>query len=283
MPPIPVTPAAATPIPTPEAARADATATSRDSSTSMSSSRTQVIGAANGGADAGGSGAASIGAANGTGIAAEALARIPIVTAARAAGQPLDADVEAQWESLEAEVLSCTRCALHSTRTQGVFGVGNRRAEWLIIGEAPGAEEDRRGEPFVGRAGQLLNAMLKAIGLPREQVFIANVLKSRPPGNRDPKPDEVAACLPYLMRQIALLRPRLIVAVGRIAAQNLLATDMALGRLRGQVHQFGELNTPLIVTYHPAYLLRSPADKRKAWEDLKFARGTFQRLVSQEQ
>ena len=218
-----------------------------------------------------------------TGSAAAALAGIPVVTAARAAGSPVSPEVEAQWESLQAEVLGCTKCALHSTRTQGVFGVGNRRAEWLIIGEAPGAEEDRRGEPFVGRAGQLLNAMLKAIGLPREQVFIANILKSRPPGNRDPKPDEVAACLPYLMRQIALLQPRLMLAVGRIAAQNLLATDMALGRLRGQVHHFGELNTPLIVTYHPAYLLRSPADKRKAWEDLKFARSTFQRLASQEQ
>ena len=219
----------------------------------------------------------------GTGAAAEALARIPVVSTARAADQPVPTDVESQWESLRGEVLSCTKCALHSTRTQGVFGVGNRRAEWLIIGEAPGAEEDRRGEPFVGRAGQLLNAMLKAIGLPREQVFIANVLKSRPPNNRDPKPDEVAACLPYLLRQIALLQPRLMLAVGRIAAQNLLATDMALGRLRGQVHHFGELNTPLIVTYHPAYLLRSPADKRKAWEDLKFARSTFQRLASQEQ
>ena len=237
--------------------------TSRSTSTSLSSSRPQapVV----------------------TGEAAEALARIPIISTARAADQPLAADVESQWDSLRAEVLSCTKCGLHSTRTQGVFGVGNRRAEWLIIGEAPGAEEDRRGEPFVGRAGQLLNAMLKAIGLPREQVFIANVLKSRPPGNRDPKPDEVAACLPYLMRQIALLQPRLMLAVGRIAAQNLLATDMALGRLRGQVHHFGELNTPLIVTYHPAYLLRSPADKRKAWEDLKFARSTFQRLASQEQ
>jgi len=192
------------------------------------------------------------------------------------------ADEDAQWKALRDEVLTCTKCQLHATRTQGVFGVGNRRADWLIIGEAPGAEEDRRGEPFVGRAGQLLNAMLKAIGLEREQVFIANVLKSRPPGNRDPKPEEVAACLPYLMRQIALLRPRLMLAVGRIAAQNLLATDVALGRLRGQVHTFGELNTPLIVTYHPAYLLRSPADKRKAWEDLKFARGTFERLAAQE-
>jgi len=215
--------------------------------------------------------------------AAEALARIPVITPGRAAGTPVPPETDSQWQALTAEVLSCTKCGLRSTRTQGVFGVGNRRAEWLIIGEAPGAEEDRRGEPFVGRAGQLLNAMLAAIGLPREQVFIANVLKSRPPGNRDPKPDEVAACLPYLMRQIALLQPRLMLAVGRIAAQNLLATDMPLGRLRGQVHSFGELNTPLIVTYHPAYLLRTPADKRKAWEDLKFARSTFQRLASQEE
>ena len=124
--------------------------------------------------------------------------------------------------------------------------------------------------------------MLLSLGLPREQVFIANVLKSRPPANRDPKPDEVAACLPYLVRQIALLKPKLMLAVGRIAAQNLLATDVSLGRLRGQVHTFGELNTPLIVTYHPAYLLRTPADKRKAWEDLKFARSVFRRLDTQE-
>jgi DNA polymerase len=191
-------------------------------------------------------------------------------------------EVEAKWDALKAEVLSCTKCGLHATRTQGVFGVGNRKADWLIIGEAPGAEEDRQGEPFVGRAGQLLNAMLRAIGLQRESVFIANVLKSRPPGNRDPKPEEVAACLPYLLRQIALLQPKLMLAVGRIAAQNLLATDVSLGRLRGQVHTFGELNTPLIVTYHPAYLLRTPADKRKAWEDLKFARSVFKRLASQD-
>jgi DNA polymerase len=158
--------------------------------------------------------------------------------------------------------------------------VGHREAQWLVIGEAPGQEEDRRGEPFVGRAGQLLDAMLRSIGLSRAtNVYIANVLKSRPPMNRDPKPEEVAACLPYLLQQIALLRPRLMLAVGRIAAQNLLATDMPLGRLRGKVHHFGELNTPLIVTYHPAYLLRSPADKRKAWEDLKFARDVFRRLT----
>ena len=183
------------------------------------------------------------------------------------------------WEALRTEVLSCTKCPLHKTRTQGVLGVGPHRTDWMVIGEAPGAEEDRRGEPFVGRAGHLLDAMLHAIGLNRgTSVYIANVLKSRPPGNRDPKPEEVAACLPYLMRQIALLRPRLMLAVGRIAAQNLLSTDMSLGRLRGKVHHFGELNTPLIVTYHPAYLLRTPADKRKAWEDLKFARSVFRQL-----
>jgi DNA polymerase len=193
-------------------------------------------------------------------------------------GNPLEAS-PVSWESLRAEVLGCTRCALHTSRTQGVFGVGNREARWLVVGEAPGAEEDRRGEPFVGRAGHLLDAMLRAIGLNRgTNVYIANVLKSRPPGNRDPKPDEVAACLPYLLRQIELLRPRVMLAVGRIAAQNLLSTDMPLGRLRGKVHRFGELNTPLIVTYHPAYLLRTPGDKRKAWEDLKFARSVFQEL-----
>jgi DNA polymerase len=190
-----------------------------------------------------------------------------------------DALVANDWEPLRSEVLACTKCSLHTTRTQGVFGVGNRQAQWLVVGEAPGAEEDRRGEPFVGRAGHLLDAMLRAIGLSRQSnVYIANVLKSRPPGNRDPKPEEVAACLPFLLRQIELLRPRVMLAVGRIAAQNLLATDAPLGRLRGKVHHFGEFNTPLIVTYHPAYLLRTPGDKRKAWEDLKFARSVFRAL-----
>ena len=200
--------------------------------------------------------------------------------AARASAEPVSGDEAARWEALRTEVLTCTRCPLHKTRTQGVVGVGPRRTDWMVIGEAPGAEEDRRGEPFVGRAGHLLDAMLHAIGLNRgTNVYIANVLKSRPPGNRDPKPEEVAACLPYLMRQIALLQPRLMLAVGRIAAQNLLSTDLSLSRLRGKVHHFGELNTPLIVTYHPAYLLRTPADKRKAWEDLKFARGVFRQLT----
>lgn len=191
------------------------------------------------------------------------------------------ADCEERWRTLEAEVASCTKCPLHATRTRAVFGVGNSQADWMVIGEAPGAEEDRRGEPFVGAAGQLLNAMLKAIGLERESVYIANILKSRPPGNRDPKPEEVAACFPYLTRQIALIRPKLILAVGRIAVQNLLGTTAPLGRLRGQVHSFGELNTPLIATYHPAYLLRTPSEKRKAWEDLKFARDFFARQAQQ--
>lgn len=192
-----------------------------------------------------------------------------------------DSGPEGDWEALREQVRACTRCPLHTTRTQGVFGVGSREAQWLVVGEAPGAEEDRRGEPFVGRAGHLLDAMLRSIGLSRTtNVYIANVLKSRPPGNRDPRPEEVAACRPYLLQQIRLLRPRLMLAVGRIAAQNLLATDAPLGRLRGRVHHFGELNTPLIVTYHPAYLLRTPGDKRKAWEDLKFARSVFRELQS---
>ena len=157
--------------------------------------------------------------------------------------------------------------------------MGNERAEWLVIGEAPGAEEDRQGEPFVGRAGQLLNAMLLAIGLPRDTVYIANVLKCRPPGNRDPRPEEVSNCLPFLSRQVELLKPKIILVVGRIAAQNLLATDVPLARLRGKLHHFGPADTPLVVTYHPAYLLRTPADKRKAWEDLKFARATYARLI----
>jgi uracil-DNA glycosylase family 4 len=190
---------------------------------------------------------------------------------------PLPADLAPPgWEALRAEVAGCVRCGLAKTRTQTVFGVGLAQADWLVIGEAPGAEEDRRGEPFVGKGGQLLDAMLHAIGVRRGQnAFIANILKCRPPNNRDPKPEEVSACIPYLTRQIRLIQPRVILAVGRIAAQTLLGTDAPLGRLRGRVHSFGELNTPLVVTYHPAYLLRTPADKRKAWDDLKFARTVF--------
>ena len=200
----------------------------------------------------------------------------------RAASAPPPAPAAPQqgWEALADDVARCTRCELHRTRTRPVLGVGDRQAQWLIVGEAPGAEEDRQGEPFVGRAGQLLDAMLRAIGLARgRNVYIANILKSRPPNNRDPAPAEVAACLPYLERQIELIRPRLILAVGRIAMQNLLGTKESLGRMRGRVHEFGELKTPLIVTYHPAYLLRTPEDKRKAWEDLKFARSEFARIA----
>ena len=185
------------------------------------------------------------------------------------------------WSALQACVRDCRRCGLHEGRTQTVFGAGAHPAEWMVVGEAPGAEEDRQGEPFVGAAGQLLTAMLAAIGLARASVFIANVLKCRPPGNRDPKPEEVAECLPYLEQQVSLVRPRIILAFGRIAAQNLLGTEATLGSLRGVVHRFGPLNTPVVVTYHPAYLLRSPGEKRKAWEDLKFARQIFAGLPAQ--
>lgn len=180
------------------------------------------------------------------------------------------------WETLERTVLSCTRCALHQTRTQAVFGVGNRQAQWMVIGEAPGADEDRQGEPFVGRAGQLLNSMLKAIGLAREEVYIANVLKCRPPGNREPLPEEAATCEPYLKRQIELIKPKIILALGRIAAQNLLKTDTKIGALRGKRHVYPGTDIPLVVTYHPAYLLRSPLEKRKAWEDLQLAQRVAQ-------
>jgi DNA polymerase len=202
----------------------------------------------------------------------------------RLAGPPVPAcepelrEQACDWEQLRARVAACTLCPLSATRTQTVFGVGNQHADWLIVGEAPGAEEDRRGEPFVGRAGQLLNSMLRAVGLAREAVYIANVLKCRPPGNRDPNAAEVTECLPYLERQIALLKPKIMLAVGRIAAQNLLKTDAPLARLRQQVHAFGMAQVPLVITYHPAYLLRTPTDKRKAWEDLKFAREVCARV-----
>lgn len=181
------------------------------------------------------------------------------------------------WEALRARVVSCTACAeLAPSRTQTVFGVGDPDADWLFIGEAPGAEEDRRGEPFVGRAGQLLDNMLAALGLRRgENVYIANVLKCRPPGNRDPKAEEAAACRAFLDRQIALIRPRVIVALGRVSAQSLLASDAPLGRLRGGDHRYGDI--PLVVTYHPAYLLRSPAEKARAWTDLLRARSLVRR------
>jgi DNA polymerase len=213
------------------------------------------------------------------GIAASATELTAHGAEAKAHGaQPSGRESGFDWTELRARVASCTRCGLHTTRTQTVFGVGSQQAQWLIVGEAPGAEEDARGEPFVGRAGQLLNAMLRAVGLAREQVYIANVLKCRPPGNRDPGGAESAECLPYLEQQIALLKPKIMLAVGRISAQNLLHSDAPLGRLRQQVHRFGISHIPLIATYHPAYLLRTPADKRKAWEDLKFAREVCARV-----
>jgi DNA polymerase len=174
-------------------------------------------------------------------------------------------------------VSGCTQCALHKTRTQTVFGVGDENAEWMLIGEAPGAEEDRLGDPFVGQAGKLLDNMLAALELERtRKVYIANVLKCRPPGNRNPEPGEVAKCSPHLLKQIELVKPKLILAMGRFAAQTLLATDASIASLRGKVHRYA--GVPLVVTYHPAYLLRNLPDKAKAWEDLLFARRTLASL-----
>lgn len=187
-------------------------------------------------------------------------------------GGSVTAVADMDLPALENAVRGCTACNLCESRTQAVPGVGNPRADLLVIGEAPGQEEDRRGEPFVGRAGQLLDRMLAAIGLDRQTVYITNVLKCRPPKNRDPKPDEVQACSPFLQRQIELIEPKAILAVGRIAAQQLLETGETIGRLRGRWHRFGPRNTPLLVSYHPAYLLRSPGEKRKAWADLKRVR-----------
>lgn len=175
------------------------------------------------------------------------------------------------WDDLSAHVSKCTLCALHKGRSQTVFGTGDRRARWLIVGEAPGADEDRLGEPFVGRAGKLLNAMIRAVGADREQLYIANIVKCRPPDNRNPRPDEADCCAPYLQRQIQLLQPKLILAVGRVAANNLLGNETTLGALRGKVHEYAPEGIPLVVTYHPAYLLRKPSDKSKAWDDLRLA------------
>jgi len=185
------------------------------------------------------------------------------------------------WAALRAQVARCDACPLSRTRTNTVFGVGDEQAEWMLVGEAPGAEEDARGEPFVGQAGRLLDQMLAAIGLSREaNVYIANVLKCRPPGNRNPEPLEVARCAPYLARQIALVRPRLILALGRFAAQALLATDASIASLRGRVFEYQ--GVPVVVSYHPAYLLRNLPDKAKAWEDLCFARATMRDLKARD-
>ncbi len=178
-------------------------------------------------------------------------------------------NLEQNWQSLQQQVAACRNCGLCETRTQTVFGVGNRHPGWMLIGEAPGQDEDLQGEPFVGRAGQLLNEMLRAIGLRRDEVYIANMLKCRPPHNRDPEAAEIAACQDYLQRQIQLLRPKLIMTVGRIAAQNLLKTQQSLTKLRGARYQYAD--TPVVVVHHPSYLLRYPLEKAKAWEDLQYA------------
>ena len=172
------------------------------------------------------------------------------------------------WDSLKARVAGCTDCPLHAKRNKTVFGVGDENADWLFVGEGPGADEDAQGEPFVGQAGKLLDSMLAAISLKRgANVYIANVVKCRPPGNRNPAPGEALACEPYLHRQIELIRPRLIVALGKVAVSNLLATDASIASLRGRLHQYRGI--PLIVTYHPAFLLRDPSKKSETWSDLK--------------
>jgi uracil-DNA glycosylase family 4 len=202
------------------------------------------------------------------------------IAVAGAGVEQLPTEMLPDWETLEVQVSACTRCALHESRTQTVFGVGDRNADWMIIGEAPGADEDKQGEPFVGRAGQLLNEMLFAAGYRRSEVYIANILKCRPPANRDPSADEVECCQPYLQQQVALIQPKLILAVGRIAAHNMLHTTTQVGCLRGTVHHYGEQEIPLVVTYHPAYLLRSPLEKRKVWEDLRFAQAVCKQQLA---
>ena len=181
------------------------------------------------------------------------------------------------WDELESRIRECAACGLCKRRKQAVPGVGDRQADWLFVGEGPGAEEDERGEPFVGQAGRLLDNMLASIGIARgNDVYIGNAVKCRPPNNRTPETAELAACFPYLQRQIELIRPRLIVALGRPAAQALLNQEIKIGAARGKL--FAYAGVPVIVTYHPAYLLRNLADKAKAWEDLCFARATMARL-----
>lgn len=181
-------------------------------------------------------------------------------------------------QSLAQEVSVCQACSLASSRTQTVFGTGNSKAEWLIIGEAPGQEEDKQGKPFVGKAGQLLTSMLRALGYAREQVFIANILKCRPPNNRDPESEEVNACAGFLNKQIELIQPKVILCVGRIAAQNLLQVDTPIGKMRGNLYTHPSFEIPVLVTYHPAYLLRSPREKRKVWKDLCIAKKSFESI-----
>lgn len=184
------------------------------------------------------------------------------------------------WQTLERQVPVCTLCELHKGRTKTVLGCGDRDADWMVIGEGPGAEEDRQGEPFVGPAGKLLNEMLRAIGLQRDNVYIGNIVKCRPPNDRDPRPEEVMQCEPYLSAQIALVKPKIILALGRVAAQNLLKTDQPIGQLRGKIFSCPGGAIPVVVTYHPAYLLRSPLEKRKAWQDLQVAMTIYRSSVN---
>ncbi|TAL16435.1 MAG: uracil-DNA glycosylase [Aquabacterium sp.] len=199
----------------------------------------------------------------------------PMAVATPMAINPVRA-ADLDWPQLRAAVAGCTACSLCESRTQTVFGVGNEQADWMIIGEAPGEQEDRQGEPFVGKSGQLLDRMLATVGLtrgeaePARQVFIANTLKCRPPGNRNPTPEEMVKCEPYLLRQVALVQPRIILLMGRFAVQSILRTTEPIGKLRGRVHTYA--GVPVIVTYHPAYLLRNPIDKALAWDDLCLAR-----------
>ena len=180
-----------------------------------------------------------------------------------------DPNQESDWPMIESQVSNCKKCSLHKGRNNTVFGDGNRNSDWFFIGEAPGKDEDLQGKPFVGRAGRLLSEVIFSMGLSREDVFIANILKCRPPDNRDPMPEEVQQCFPYLEKQIELVKPKIIVAVGRIAAHSLLGTDLPMGKLRGKIHGFGSSEIPTLIIYHPAYLLRSPSQKKKVWEDLQ--------------
>jgi uracil-DNA glycosylase len=205
----------------------------------------------------------------------EAPAAPPVEAGHRPTGIP-----SMNWDALREAARVCTACKLCEGRKQAVFGTGSTQAQWLVVGEAPGEQEDLQGEPFVGKSGQLLDAMLRSISLtrgeadPQHQVYIANTIKCRPPGNRNPQPDELAQCEPFLIRQLELLQPRIILAMGRFAVQSLLRNNEPVGRLRGRVHRYQ--GVPLIVTYHPAYLLRNPEDKARAWDDLCLALQTAQ-------
>ncbi len=192
-----------------------------------------------------------------------------------AAAPVAPAAADADLAAIRHDIGDCTRCKLHTLgRTQVVFGVGNPKAELMFVGEAPGADEDEQGIPFVGRAGQLLTKIIEAIGLTRDDVYIANVIKCRPPNNRNPEPDEVATCEPFLFRQIDLIQPKVIVALGTFAAHTLLRTDVPISRIRGKRHDYR--GAQLIPTFHPAYLLRSPERKREVWEDMKLVRALLQ-------